>query len=321
MSIADEKPIKIKLEEEIIIDYDENEMIEEEDISDEINEFVDYETIATQQYYGMPLNNGPSTSPSFDQSVLPTGSPKKITINSNELAEHFNEDPQDSELHKCNHCFLAFSTLDLAQRHMKKHEAETNKTDKNHQNTNTNKCHLCPEIFKYNKDLLEHLKKIHADEDITLYQCNQCSKTFTSEKKRAKHIYMSHTHRVKNNLVCSFCGKTFCKKQMHLEHENNHKGIVNYKCDVCAKEFIHKANFERHKLYHAEDRKFVCDQCPKSYKTFGHLTIHKRIHTGERPIACPMCDKRFIDSSAMLNHKKRVHKIQTMENIDNLNKD
>ena len=321
---VNEKPFKSEIEtteeEEMVVGFDENELIIEENVpeddqdQDQMEEYVDYEEIIVQ-HCGVPfINEPPSTS--FNRSM-------KITIekqveceicleqfSSNEkLAEHLNEDHPNQELHKCNYCLLAFSTIDLAQRHMKKHQIQALKKEKDHTNGKTNKCHLCPEIFKYNKDLLVHLKAAHADEDITIYQCYHCSKTFSSEKKLEKHIYMSHSGR-QNTFICGHCGRTFSKKQTLLEHENTHMGIVNYKCELCAKDFIYKSSYERHKLYHSDDRKFVCDLCPKSYKTFGHLTIHKRIHTGERPFACPICDHRFMDSSSMIKHRQRVHNVK-----------
>ena len=235
---------------------------------------------------------------------------KFTTKNGRTLHERLHKD-----VFECNHCELAFSSLQDRCFHMKVHasfvcgfigcqkiyttERQLLRHRKTHTGERTINCQHCPKAFFTKKQLsshqLTHRAKIHP--------CDFCSKLFKTKDQLKKH---ERQHTGKNMLVCQYCGKNLKSRPSLERHERLHTGERPYHCKHCDKKFVCIAMLQTHKQEHT-GYQFVCAQCGDKFKTKINLQEHERIHTGEKPEKCEHCSKCFRTASDLWKHKKSKH--------------
>ncbi|XP_049268822.1 zinc finger protein 1 homolog [Rhipicephalus sanguineus] len=123
-------------------------------------------------------------------------------------------------------------------------------------------CHLCPQRFKRNSNLKQHLRT-HTEE-----RHSSCPATLEDGKSQQRQ---SH---------CSSIG--VCKTERPSDVEVHHKvHIVKrlFECHLCPQSFQQKGNLNQHLRTHTGERPHQCPSCDKSFSARCKLRDHLRTHT------------------------------------------
>ena len=235
---------------------------------------------------------------------------KFTTKNGRTLHERLHKD-----IFECNHCELAFSSLQDRCFHMKVHasfvcgfkgcqkiyttERQLLRHRKTHTGERTIKCQHCPKAFFTKKQLNDH-KATHRAK---IHPCDFCGKLFKTNDHLKTH---ERQHTGKNMLVCQYCGKNLKSRPSLERHERLHTGERPFQCKHCDKRFVCIAMLQNHEQEHT-GYQFVCAQCGDKFKTKNKLQEHERIHTGEKPEKCEHCSECFRTKGDLWRHRKVKH--------------
>ncbi|CAL1536924.1 unnamed protein product [Lymnaea stagnalis] len=161
-------------------------------------------------------------------------------------------------------------------------------------------CDICGRLYKNEKCLLRHKRRIHGMGTPGCHKCpyNGCEESFVKKEKLEIHLC---SHSPERLLFCEKCGKKF-SCQRYLD--------VHYK--IHLKNETHAAN--------PPSRTIPCEYlgCGKMFTTRGNMKAHVlNQHKGRKPKALPGvffscavegCGKRFSFRSTLYRHNKLVHK-------------
>ena len=144
------------------------------------------------------------------------------------------------------------------------------------------KCNLCSIICLNNRELKNHIKRVHISGLTETYLCEPCHMSFMSEEQFTEHARIIHNekdenveiqevtdltvHEKKNNFYGKICSKSFelelkklRKEHLHEENEYIHEGKDNFQVEKEyvheGKENVHEENYNVHegKVYFLED--------------------------------------------------------------------
>ena len=128
--------------------------------------------------------------------------------------------------------------------------------DTKHEANREHPCELCSEMFSSYIELTEHKRGAHIDES----ECRDCGKSFKYEKNMLRH--MKEFHRYTNTNLdyapkendlfrCKECDETFLRKSNLKRHKDTiHGERPMSKCPSCDQEFSRKDNLRRHMKKH-----------------------------------------------------------------------
>ncbi|EIW83879.1 hypothetical protein CONPUDRAFT_150928 [Coniophora puteana RWD-64-598 SS2] len=97
------------------------------------------------------------------------------------------------------------------------------------------------------------------------------------------------------------------------------KVIKGNKCPTCSANVSRAADLSRHMLIHSPHRREMMHQCPWKgceYATLQKANLNTHInakHTHDKRFPCQVCHKTFNDPSAVIRHRKRIHKMNARE--------
>ncbi|KAI1121394.1 hypothetical protein F5Y10DRAFT_272143 [Nemania abortiva] len=77
-------------------------------------------------------------------------------------------------------------------------------------------CTMCPNSFKYRKDLNRHLDTVHKTLDDPVYRC-RCGKTDTRKDNCRRHVRNCKGKHPDRYFICK-CGSTFTVKEEYIAH-------------------------------------------------------------------------------------------------------
>ena len=118
--------------------------------------------------------------------------------------------------------------------------------------------------------------------------CENCGKHL-----RNQHTLRHHSPWCRDLTPCPICGKLVKKMKQHI--------------DMC-----HTSNLEK---------KWKCEHCGKGFLGQRRMEIHANIHLKLKPYKCRKgCERGFSDPAHRGRHEKRVHKDDTIEIVDKLEK-
>ncbi|CAL8098735.1 unnamed protein product [Orchesella dallaii] len=183
------------------------------------------------------------------------------------------------ECFKCTICNELFRTNRFLLLHTKKlHNTEGIEDDK------IARCDLCPAYFGKKWDLVLHKKRIHAENE-NIFSCEQCGKNFLSSYSVREHILRKHKKKESDFPIgCDFlgCGRRF-EKMTALEY---HKNIIHNK-KVTGKE-----------------GEFVCEKCGKKCSSKSAIKNHMESHKEKEqfPVVCEQCGKIFKSNGNLKIH-------------------
>lgn len=182
------------------------------------------------------------------------------------------------------------------------------------------KCNVCEANFDSKEPLIDHLKTIHARENV----CKVCCKGFRLKSSLRKHS-MNHKRRERllapkvdvpykeedGRFVCETdeCGQSFRRynglKEHYLEKHAS-DDLKVFPCRFCEKKFGTNGLRNRHQFYYHQQR-FECEQCQRKFTSNAILINHIRTHTGVKPFVCEICGSKFYSQSSLRAHLRAGH--------------
>lgn len=161
------------------------------------------------------------------------------------------------------------------------------------------KCDLCENTFSTNKDREIHLNRDHYG---SKYECDICHKEFRSPKNIAFHKRSQHDpNYVGKKYACDVCNKEYASSGVLQIHKRKHTGSYIV-CHVCGKGFLSLHSLKLHASIHTNLKPYACKTCGKEFRNKPLLRNHERIHTGEKPYQCNVCEKRFTQRGTLTIH-------------------
>lgn len=123
-------------------------------------------------------------------------------------------------------------------------------------------CDICERHIKSKKDLLDHMRKKHAERK---YACKMCNKKFKNPAYVVVHMRVHVVDPTKSQLFdepqpCHICGKEFVSKVNYARHIKSHAfGFLppEYTCDICGDKISNKKDLSDHMRLHAQP-KYEC---------------------------------------------------------------
>ncbi|XP_060525625.1 zinc finger protein 271-like isoform X2 [Cylas formicarius] len=160
--------------------------------------------------------------------------------------------------HVCEVCAKVFSTKSSLSMHLKTHKdnkdykcgkcqyaTRTSAALYIHMSTHSNEVHICEycsKIFKSNRNLSDHLKRVHCK--IKRHHCTYCNKTFAMRYQLETHVRI---HTGVHPYHCGNCPKTFARSDNLKEHMNTHQRSIFFNCCTCSKTFLTRRGLKKHK--------------------------------------------------------------------------
>ncbi|XP_037029941.1 zinc finger protein 175-like isoform X1 [Bradysia coprophila] len=103
------------------------------------------------------------------------------------------------------------------------------------------KCEICPETFKFKKDLQTHYA-YHSDE--MNFHCDECEKRFKTKRKLVIH---KRIHTNEKSYVCEVCDRSFLVSTYLRKHMRGHTGQrKRHACTECSKDYSGITDLRRH---------------------------------------------------------------------------
>ncbi|CAB3245226.1 unnamed protein product [Arctia plantaginis] len=218
----------------------------------------------------------------------------------------------NEDLHICQYCDKAFSSLYICKRHEKGCEGVQRKYQ----------CDDCPATFDSSKDHMKHRKLKQGKE---VFSCSLCDRVFLNDLKRTRHERQAHgQQRGMARFVCVVCQTEFSSKaalELHMRyhepeakcqldtlgqfksHKHRHRRALTV-CEVCGV-VISRILFKKHMIAHSMAT-VSCKTCGKSFQNLTLLRYHQSVHV--KSVPCPRC-KKLISSAKLWRHF-RNHLIQ-----------
>ena len=98
-----------------------------------------------------------------------------------------------------------------------------------------NVCSVCNKNFYYKKELKQHKKECHAENDV-IQECKQCRKEFSHKNYLQTHIKFAHTNDPEHG-ICDQCDKTFLNEHKLINHVRNTHKPKEFVYQHCNHEF------------------------------------------------------------------------------------
>ena len=112
-------------------------------------------------------------------------------------------EPSFNDLVKCSFCESKFSEESALQRHIKLLHL-------------MKKCPICKESLETKKELEKHIDTSH--EGLTAYHCLNCDAAFMKERNLKDHIAKVHEGKPKTKHLCPHCGKMLSGVTSYQRH-------------------------------------------------------------------------------------------------------
>ena len=165
------------------------------------------------------------------------------------------------------------------------------------------RCYVCGEDFLNKGCLRVHLRLVHDLPETQKFPCLICDEMFSQIQELRDHLPL-HSVESNQSLKCKFCDRDFNDPSGLRKHLLRHKN-KNHSCEICGKDAMNISSCRRHKKFHCQQ--IACHVCGRVMSSACKLKEHMNVHTGDKPIECDVCHKKLPSSSALKNHKTRMH--------------
>lgn len=229
----------------------------------------------------------------FPCTVCSKGFVRKQDLNKHQVIHTAEYSPQE-----CLVCGGAFASVELLQRHMRKHERPTWS------------CPKCSRLFVRQALYKQHI--LICQKEIS---CEICGKVFQCLTKNIKYRYQEHMfiHTGEKPYKCQYCEHAFRDRSTRKKHERTHTGEKPYQCTMCEKAFSQLKLLRNHVFTHTGEKPFGCELCDLRFAKQCNLKYHMRVHTKEKPYTCQICNKSFTQSGTYYKHVRRHESNQTIK--------
>ncbi|XP_050360127.1 zinc finger protein 436-like [Nymphalis io] len=176
------------------------------------------------------------------------------------------------------------------------------------------RCDICNRNYSSFDALAHHTRLNHVKSRMEECYCVECNIQFENISRYTVHLKTSVKHKKFVGIPCPECNKVYHKKtSMNNHYKYVHlKKTANY-CEKCSRYFLTGYRLRQHqarthdKIEPIKDK--ICPHCGRAFSTNRILNNHIRTHTGERPFVCDICSSKFTQKTALVVHKRSIHKI------------
>ena len=170
-----------------------------------------------------------------------------------------------------------------------------------------NVCSVCNKTFNYKRELKQHKKECHAENDV-IQECKQCRKEFSHKNYLQTHIKFAHTNDPEHG-ICDQCDKTFLNEHKLLNHVRNTHKPKEFVCQHCNYEFKIQSSLKEHiNRAHLKLKNVSCEKCDyKGYAAVDLSTHNKNKHSDIKPYKCSLCPMAFTRLTGLYQHQE-THK-------------
>ena len=164
------------------------------------------------------------------------------------------------------------------------------------------RCVKCQRLFKNEKSLKKHDKKMHHREGS--FPCDICSINFGRQMELTRHM---HTHS-RDPYVCPYCEYESDNPWQYKHHmADAHDDLKPFRCKVdgCVFRANKPCNLVVHSAIHDPEKKFKCTKCMKSFAQNSGLRSHLRSCYQERTFSCHLCGCRFNHAQSLTSHMRK----------------
>ncbi|XP_041091100.1 zinc finger protein 1035 [Polyodon spathula] len=259
--------------------------------------------------------------------------------------------------HECGQCGQSFLQESQLRHHQRSHESPfqcgpcgrglpsllaLRKHQKTHNAQRPIPCPQCPQRFRYQSHLRNHLETHSGDP----FPCDLCSRTFAWKSTRDTHRKthaLQETGQPREDSVAppqpsppptpsapppppppppsskdrsARATGGLQRELAQLQQPGGGGGEEwRFSCQICGKGFRYQSKLAEHQGHHGAERPFTCVDCGRRFDQGFQLQEHRLSHAPrkpeqkeeeekEKPYQCHTCDKRFERKSNLTVHQK-----------------
>ncbi|XP_036978107.1 uncharacterized protein LOC119032725 isoform X1 [Acanthopagrus latus] len=161
-------------------------------------------------------------------------------------------------------------------------------------------CSLCPYSDSQVSGLLQHIRKVHLNQEPGQCQSKESDTGNAPQKVGAKTCAAGMSNATN---TCKYCAKAFKSVSTLNGHIKTH--TLPFQCDKCDKKYSSREHLNVHRRIHTGETPFLCSTCGRGFRSVYSLRLHVRIHTGDRRYTCHICGKTSIQH--LMRHM-RMHR-------------
>ncbi|KAM5152342.1 transcription factor E4F1 isoform 2-T2 [Mantella aurantiaca] len=235
------------------------------------------------------------------------GSPLSLTEPAASLINHYRQEDDDDDVHKCGRCQTEFTSLEEFVQH---------KVQK-----------MCQKVVE--QPLVSSTPVLSSQEQVVpsveepvgishvVVEASSLSEEITTTDQASEEVkddipaeesmegdQRSDTQEYEMDWNGSPEEAPFQEDSPLMKMVMDEKG--RYVCQLCEKTFKTANILKAHMLIHTNRKDFVCRMCGDAFRTKGSLIRHHRRHTDERPYVCSKCGKSFRESGALSRHMRSL---------------
>ena len=135
-------------------------------------------------------------------------------------------------------------------------------------------CPYCSKEFREKRSLDKHIRAIHEAE--RPFPCDLCPEAFRNQIELKNHM---NRHLKDYPYKCDVCSMTFQKQESLTTHYRLHTGEKPFVCPICDKKFTSEKNKRVHVLRHEGSLPHRCEVCDMTFQSRSHLLKHASSHS------------------------------------------
>jgi len=170
-------------------------------------------------------------------------------------------------------------------------------------------CLFCNKLLLSRRNFKSHLKRLHGGKGV---RCKfiSCSAVFKTERDLDEHLQKVHLVEGKKAVECKVCKFWFYKNSLGTHMKTHGEKVksarIGIKCKFCGDSFENKFNLYNHtkKIHKSEAIKCQISHCRIYFKTKEQMKEHfENTHRNN----CNFCQLSFHNQFLLLSHLRKTH--------------